>query len=106
MNEYSTVVGIDLGDKQSLFTALDSVSSDVVQAGSARTMKAGLTRTPSAWEPSLCAVVRIAALFNSAARSPCALSRSTEMLAQRASSGRQEGAEFPDSRVMCRKKPR
>lgn len=53
MKEYSTVVGVDLGDKMSLFAALDQKSGDVVQNGSVRTTKAGLSRAFGGWEPSL-----------------------------------------------------
>lgn len=56
MNEYNTIIGIDLGDKLSLFTALDRASGEVVQNGSLRTTKSALSRAFGGWEPSLFAI--------------------------------------------------
>lgn len=53
MEEYSTVVGIDLGDKQSLYKALSMSTDEEFQSGSIQTTKAGLTRAFGGWEPSL-----------------------------------------------------
>lgn len=53
MEKYSTVVGIDLGDRQSLYKALAMSTGEDVQSGSIQTTKAGLTRAFGGWEPSL-----------------------------------------------------
>ncbi len=51
MKEYNTVVGIDLGDKRSMYTALSASGEEDVQSGSIPTTKAGLTRAFGGWEP-------------------------------------------------------
>lgn len=53
MEKYSTVVGIDLGDKKSLYKALSASTDEELQSGSIQTTKAGLTRAFGGWEPSL-----------------------------------------------------
>lgn len=53
MEKHSTVVGVDLGDKQSVYKALAMSTGEDVQSGSIQTTKAGLTRAFGGWEPSL-----------------------------------------------------
>ena len=53
MEKYSTVVGIDLGDKKSLYKALSASTDEELQSGSIQTTKAGLSRAFGGWEPSL-----------------------------------------------------
>lgn len=52
MNEFSTVIGIDLGDKSSLYKALDMKTGEDVGSGSVPTTKAGLTRVFGGWDSS------------------------------------------------------
>jgi len=56
MNKYSTVIGIDLGDKRSLFTVLDWESGEEVLSGSFSTTQAGLTRAFQVLEPARCVI--------------------------------------------------
>lgn len=52
MSNFSTVVGIDLGDKMSLYKALNMATGEDECSGNVRTTKAGLTRLFGGWEPS------------------------------------------------------
>src|SRR5690606_4308084 len=55
MNEYSTVIGIDLGDKKHHFCVLNH-SGEIEQEGTVTNSQAGLQRTFGSFEPSLIAI--------------------------------------------------
>ncbi len=56
MSEYSTVIGIDLGDKKSLYSVLDIASGEELQSGTIQTTKAGLTLAFGTFAPSRFAI--------------------------------------------------
>lgn len=55
MNEYSTVIGMDLGDKKHHFCVLNP-SAEIEQEGTVTNSRAGLKRTFGGYEPSLIAI--------------------------------------------------
>lgn len=55
MNEYSTVIGIDLGDKKHHFCVLNQ-AAEIEQEGTVTNSQAGLQRTFGSFEPSLIAI--------------------------------------------------
>lgn len=55
MNEYSTVIGMDLGDRRIQFCVLDE-SGEIVQEGRLTCTEKSLRKTFGAWEPALFAI--------------------------------------------------
>ncbi len=53
MEKHGTVVGVILGDKQSVYKTLALSTGEDVPAGSIQTTKAGSTRAFGGWKPSL-----------------------------------------------------
>lgn len=51
MSEYSRVIGIDLGDKSSVYVVLGQRNGDVISEGKLRTTRDALTETFAGWEP-------------------------------------------------------